>query len=359
MKMITKAATILSAAVITMAGCGTSEESSGGSGLGLLAIMASGSGTVADMSQASLDTVNDSLADINLSGETTTLSYHVPFPGTWQANPTLQERLLMAEGTMMDRLSAKAAPLTTSCPGGGSVVVTDPADTWNSTDTAFYVTRTFNDCTGPFGFFKVSGDVLLYWSGMNAATGVAKLQNGSQVRQAPINKRFTRVATGGYVTVEGNGATITNGTLSGAVAHTVAWSSVSGDTRSFTIDTDLTRKGYNGLGTLLYEHHITTPSPLNVTANTTAQTRTVSGTVQVEHVISGAIVSTTFTNLVIPMGNCSPSSGTATIAITGYWTGNGTITYSGDGTADYTYSYENARGRTFSGEGTFAVSGCQ
>ncbi len=83
MKMITTAATILSAAVITMAGCGTSEESSGGSGLGLLAIMASGSGTVADMSQASLDTVNDSLADINLSGETTTLSYHVPFPGTW------------------------------------------------------------------------------------------------------------------------------------------------------------------------------------------------------------------------------------------------------------------------------------
>jgi len=359
MKMITKAAFILSAAAIIMAGCGTPEESSGGSGLGLLALMASGSSTVADMSQASLDTVNDSLADINLSGETTTLSYNVPFPGSWQANPTLQERLLMAEGSMMDPLSAKAAPLSTSCPGGGTVVVTDPAETWDSANTAFYVTRTFNDCTGPFGFFKVSGDVLLYWSGMNAATGVDKLQIGSQVQQAPINKRFTRVATGGYVTVEGNGATIDNGTLSGAVAHTVVWTAVGATTRSFTIDTDLTRKGYNALGTQIFEHRVTTPSPLNVTADTDAQTRTVSGTVQVEHVISGVIVSTTFTNLVIPMATCSPSSGTATIAITGYWTGSGTVTYNGDGTADYTYSYENARGKTFSGDGSFAVSGCQ
>jgi hypothetical protein len=85
----------------------------------------------------------------------------------------------------------------------------------------------------------------------------------------------------------------------------------------------------------------------------------VSGTVQVEHVRSGVIVQTTFSSLVIPMGNCTPSSGTATIAISGFWDGSGTITYNGDGTANYTYSYTNSRGRTVSGEGTFAVSGCQ
>lgn len=356
MKMTTKTASVLSAAVIILAGCGKSEESSGGSGLGLLALMASGSDTVADMSQASLDTINDSLSDINASGETS-LSYRVPFPGSLQGNPTLQERILTAEGTMLAPFNARAA--TVSCPGGGSVVVTDAVNTWNSANTSFYVTRTFDNCTGPVGLLSVSGDVLLYWSGMNAATGAAKLQNGSQVQQAPINKRFTRNATGGYVTVEGNGATIDNGTISGAVAHTVVWSSVSGDARSFTIDTDLTRRGYNALGTQVYEHRVTTPSPLNVTADTTALTRTVSGTVQVEHVLSGAVVSTTFSNLEMPMSNCSPSSGTATMNITGYWTGSGTITYNGDGTADYTYSYENARGRTVTGEGSFAVSGCQ
>lgn len=357
MKMMTKTAFVLSAAVIILAGCGKSKESSGGSGLGLLALMASGSSTVADMSQASLDTVNDSLSDINASGETS-LSYRVPFPGSLQGNPILQERILMAEGTMMVPFSVKAA--TVSCPGGGSVDVTDPGGTWNSGNSDFYVTRTFNNCAGPIGLVLVSGDVLLYWSNMvGAATGAAKLQATSQVQQAPINKRFTRNATGGYVTVEGNGAPIDNGTISGAVAHTVAWSSVSGDARSFTINTDLTRRGYNALGTQVYEHHVTTPSPLNVTADTATLTRNVSGTVQVEHVLSGAVVSTTFSNLEIPMSNCSPSSGTATINITGYWTGSGTITYNGDGTADYTYSYENARGRTVTGEGTFAVSGCQ
>jgi hypothetical protein len=358
MKLRINAVSLLAGAAIILAGCGEPEKSN--NGLGLLGLMALSSGdSIASMSQSSLDTVNDSMSDINLSGETTTLSYNVPFPGNWQANPTLQERLLMAEGRMMDPLSVKAAPLSTSCPGGGSVVVTDPADTWNSANTAFYVTRTFNDCTGPFGFFKVSGDVLLFWTGMNAATGVAKLQDGSQVQQAPINKRFIRNATGGYVTVEGNGATIDNGTISGAVAHTVAWNAVGATTRSFTINTDLTRKGYNGMGTLIYEHHVTTPTPLSVTADTTAGNRTVSGTVQVEHVRSGVIVQTTFSSLVIPMGNCSPSSGTATIAISGYWDGSGTITYNGDGTASYTYSYTNARGKTITGEGTFAVSGCQ
>ncbi len=357
MKIRIIAVSLLAGTTIVMAGCEKSEKNDNNTGLALLAVMASSSGdTIAEMSQASLDTVNDSLADINTSGQTS-LSYNVTYPGSWQANPTIDERILMAEGNMMEPFSAKAA--TATCPGGGSVEVTDTAPTWNSSNTAFYVARTFSDCTGPFGFFKVSGSGLLSWSGMASATGSAKLQAGSKVEQAQVNKRFTRNATGAYISVERNGGVITNGTLSGKVAHTVNWSAVSGSSRTFTIATDLTLKGYSGLGTLLFEHHVTTPTALNVTADTSAGTRTVSGSVQVEHVRTGAIVTTTFSSLVIPMSTCSPTSGTATVAISGYWDGSGTITYTGNGLANYTYSYSNERGRTVTGQGSFVVSGCQ
>ena len=90
-----------------------------------------------------------------------------------------------------------------------------------------------------------------------------------------------------------------------------------------------------------------------------SNTWTVSGTIQVEHVLAGVTVETTFASLVIPMGDCAPLSGTATFAISGHWNGSGTITYNGDGTANYTYTYTNERGKTVSGSGTFAVSGCQ
>jgi len=62
---------------------------------------------------------------------------------------------------------------------------------------------------------------------------------------------------------------------------------------------------------------------------------------------------------VVPMSTCAPTSGTATVAISGYWTGSGTITYTGDGNANYTYSYSNERGRTVNGQGSFVLSGCQ
>lgn len=359
MKMKIIVLLLLAGIAIVLAGCEKSEKNGSGTGLTLLALMSSLSGdTIADMSQASLDTINDSLADINMSGTTTTLSHHVPYPGSWQANPTLKERILMAEGNLMEPFSVQAS--TTACPGGGSVGVTDIATTWQSGNAAFFITRNFTDCTGPYGYFKVTGDILLSWSGLNGgATGASKLQAGSKVEQAPINKRFTRNATGAYISVEGNGSTITDGILSGKVAHTVNWSAVSGSSRTFTIATDLTRKGYSGLGTLLFEHHITTPSALNVTADTSAAARTVSGSVQVEHVRTGAIVTTTFSNLVVPMSTCAPTSGTATVAISGYWTGSGTITYTGDGNANYTYSYSNERGRAVNGQGSFVVSGCQ
>lgn len=359
MRITIGAVTVIAGAALFLAGCGQSEKgSSNASGLGLLALMSlSASDALAEMSQSSLETVNDGMADINTSGETS-LSYRVQFPGAWQNNSGFQERLLMAEGRIMEPFSISAA--TVSCPGGGSIDVTDAADTWNSGNGSFFVARSFNRCTGPFGLFNVNGDALLFWSGMNAgATGAAKLQAGSKLEQAPVGKRFTRIATGGYIMVEGNGATLSNGGLTGAIAHTVNWTAVSGTSRSFEIRTDLTRRGYNSLGKLLFEHHVTTPAYLSITADTASGTRTVSGTVQVEHVRSGVFVRTTFTNLVMPMDTCTPSTGTATIVISGYWDGSGTITYNGDGTADYTYSYTNERGRTVSGDGTFAVSGCQ
>ena len=221
MKMRINAACFVAAAAIILAGCYHSENHA--RGLGLLALM-SPEDLVADMSQSSLESLNEGMTDINNSG-VTSLSYRIQYPGTWQEHPTLLERLAVAENIMMGPFSANAE--TVSCPGGGSVEVTDPAGTWNSGNGSFYVTRSFNSCTGPFGLFRVSGDAVLYWTGLNAAkTGAAKLQAGSKLEQAPVNKRFTRVATGGYVTVEGNGGTLTSGSLSGAIAHTVEWITV-------------------------------------------------------------------------------------------------------------------------------------
>jgi hypothetical protein len=109
----------------------------------------------------------------------------------------------------------------------------------------------------------------------------------------------------------------------------------------------------------VFEHNLSTPSPLTVTVDMSAETRTMSGSIEVEHVVRGLTVTTTFSSLVIPTGDCVPSSGSATIVISGAGDGNGTITYNGDGTADYTYTYTTRRGRTRSGSGTFMVSGCQ
>ena len=346
---------LMAIAALLLAGCGEPEKKN--KGLVLLALMSSGGDFIADMSQSSLETMNDGMSDINTSGETN-LSYRIQYPGAWQENPNLQERLLMAEGTLMDAFSARAA--TVSCPGGGSINVTDLTETWNSGNVSFYVTRSFTNCTGPYGLFRVSGNGLLYWSGMNAAaSGAAKLQAGSKLEQAPVDKRFTRVSTGSYVTVEGNGGTLTSGSITGDIAHTVNWTAVGASTRSFQITTDVNRRGYTSGGTLVFNHHVTTPTHLDITVDLSNNTRTVSGTIQVEHVIAGVTVSTTFTNLVIPTGNCIPSSGTAAIAISGHGSGTGTITYNGDGTASYTYSYTNENGRTISGSGIFAVSGCQ
>src|SRR5512137_372154 len=105
MKLRIYAVLLASAAAIILARCGQSET--GASGLGLLAFMSSGD-TIAELSQSSLETVNDSMTDINTSGETD-LSYRVQYPGSWQGQPNLQERLLMAEGNLMGPLSARAA----------------------------------------------------------------------------------------------------------------------------------------------------------------------------------------------------------------------------------------------------------
>ena len=348
-------ACVLSVAAIMLAGCDQSDE--GGDGTGLLLLLSSND-SIAQMSQSSLEAVSEGMSDINNSGALD-LSYRMPCSGGLFERMSLREGLVMAEGKILEAISAEAATIT--CPGGGTVDVTDIAGTWgNSAASSYYVARTFNDCKGPYGLVTVSGSGLINWSFMQTGTtGVLKLKNGSIMEQAPVNKRFTRGLTGAYITTEGNGGPLTDGTLAGNVAHTIYWTAVGADTRSFTMDVDLTRRGYSGTGTQVFEHTLTTPAPLAVTVDMTADTRTLSGTIEVDHALLGMTVSTTFSNLVVPINDCVPSSGGATIVITGLATGDGTITYNGDGTADYTYTYATPGGRTRSGSGSFTVSGCQ
>jgi len=277
----------------------------------------SGNDMVANISQSALESVNDGMSDINESGQTG-VSYRIQYPKFWWEDCGFQERVCMAMNSLTDLFSAHAATL--SCPTSGSITVTDPTNTWsNSAASSFFVERNFNSCGGPFGFATVTGDTLLSWSNMESGqTGADKLHNGSILQQAPVNKRFTRNATGSYITVAGNGSQITDGTLTGNVAHTLTWSSVSGSSRTYTDDINLTRTGHSSDGTVIFTHTVTTPTVLTINADLNAQTRTiVSGTVRVVFTLAGIAMDTAFSNLVIPMGNCIPSSGSASITLSG------------------------------------------
>ncbi len=309
---------------------------------------------IAHMSQSFIEAMNDGMSDIGNAG-VTGLSYRVPYPGEWLLNPTPGERLSIASGALLDMFSAGAA--TINCPGGGSIVYTDPADTWNSDNSSFSVVRTFSNCGSPGGMFTVSGDSLVVWSNLLGAGihGAAKIQAGSVMAQAPVGKRYTRSSNMYYITVEGNGESLSGGGLSGNSAHTITWTAVSDTLRSFRINTDLTRTGYTGPGIAIFKHRISTPDPLSVTTDIAAGTRTISGSVKVEHVFANITMTATMNGLVIPVDNCIPSSGTATIDIAGSKTGSGSIIYNSDMTA--TYSYTDSKGNTFTGN--FTLCGCQ
>ena len=309
---------------------------------------------IANMSQSSLEALNDSMADINNSGASG-VSYHIQYPGSWQQSPTLDERLAIASDRAFGLISADAA--TVSCPGGGEIVYTDPSGTWNSDNSSFSVVRTFSNCGSPGGLFTVSGDSLAGWSNLKGAGvyGAQKIQTGSVMNQAPVGKRFTRATNRYYITVDGNDAPLSSGGLTGNIAHTITWTAVSDTSRTFTINSNLTRKGFTAAGTNFFEHRVTTPAPVTVTADTAGGTRTISGTVKVEYILSNVVMTATMSGLVIPVDNCIPSSGSATIDITGSKTGSGSITYNSDKTA--TYSYTDSRGNTFSGN--FTLCGCQ
>jgi hypothetical protein len=344
----------LAVLALIAAGCqNASKDNNDNALLKLMAINALAADSIPAMSQSALEVVNDSMSDINNSGETN-VSYNVQYPEIWRGNPTIQERICTASDKLLSFMSAYAASAV--CPGGGSVTVTDPSGTWNSANASFYVERAFNDCTGPFGLFMVSGNGLLHWQGLDGTkTGAAKIQKDSKLDQAPVNKRYTRILTGSYITVEGNGASISDGTLTGNVAHTINWSAVGGTTRVYSVDTDLTRTGYSASGSELFKHVVTTPIPLSVNVNMSALTRTISGTISIYHERANITMETTFSNVVIPMDTCLPSSGSASITISGRTNGSGSITYTGNGSADYTYT--TAQGRTLSG--SFVLSGCQ
>lgn len=358
--MIRKTSAIIAAAIIMaiLAGCSKSNESkSNGAGLLLLGLAMTGD-YIEHMSQSAMDSVNDSLTDINNTG-TTGLSYQLNIPREWQSYPSMEERICRAEGKFFDAFAASAATSGSISCTSGSVDFLDFSDGWSTTATNFYVIRTFNKCSGPYGLFTLTGKSMIHWKNMNNSAGIGKLIPGSVLEQVPMNKRVTRNSNGMYITVEGNSATTLTDTNdsanTGKVAHTITWSAVSGTGRTFTVDSNLVRKGYTSGGSLLFNHQITTPTPLSIVVDLSAANRSISGKIRVHHVLSDVTLETTFVNLVVPINNCVPSSGTATIDISGSRTASGTITYTGNGSADYSYTTSSGRTST----GSFAVAGCQ
>ena len=360
---------IRSTAIIAMAllagiliGCNKgNENNASGAGVLLLGLASTGD-YIENMSQSAMDSVNDSMTDINNTGQTN-LSYQMSVPGEWRMHPTLAERVCRAEGSFADIFSAHAATGSIFCTSG-SVDFNDASNGWSTpAATDYYVIRTFNNCSGPYNLFTLTGKTMIHWSNMKTGViGLNKLQGTSKLEQVPINKKATRNLNGMYVTVEGNSATTltdpNDSANTGKVAHTVIWSAVPDvNTRSFTVDTNLIRKGYTADGTLFFNHEITTPTPLSIAVDLGAAVpnRTISGTLRVYHVLANVTLETTFSSLVVPISNCVPSSGSATISISGARTASGTITYTGNGGAEY--SYTTGAGKTTTG--SFVVTGCQ
>jgi hypothetical protein len=256
------------------------------------------------------------------------------------------ERFVAALKNLFIPASLYAADGSWPCPGGGKVSYTDPSTTWSSTNTSFTITRTFNECKSAGGYIQIDGTSTLECSNMRGTSG-NQLQNGSTIKQIPSDKTFTNTATGYYMTVSGNG--------SNGVAHTLTWQypPESGYDRTFTLDTNLTRRGYTPKGIKFFEHIVKTTTPYTINVKV-GNSRTIkSGTVEVSYALANITVTSTISNLVMGWSSCIPSTGSINFTVSGSRTGSGTISFA-NGQAQFTYTA--ASGNSISGE--FAVSGC-
>lgn len=241
-----------------------------------------------------------------------------------------------------------------TCYSGGSVSRTVQSGTdFPSPSSSLFVKRTYDDCK--FRSFTRTGTAEILWSDLQSSSPYV---TSGTVLQQGVEKdiTFSRRNISYTVSTVGTGETISGGEKK--IAHKITWLSSSSSSNTYTIETTLKRTGKNSSGTTIFEHNVTTPEKLNITYDSTVETRTItSGTEKVEHVLADFSVEFQFSDFVWDVSTCLPKSGTINFTISGSKTGSGSITFSDSttstGSGTYTYTTSNA-----SGDGTIYFSGC-
>lgn len=243
-----------------------------------------------------------------------------------------------------------------ACPSGGTIArdVTGN-DFGQGGTTTVNAIWTFTNCA--MYQFSASGTRENDWASLS--TSAPYVQASSTLNIAP---NYTVSGSFGGETL-----TVTEaGKMSGTAvqntgdhyAHTLTFSSATATTAAYTLQTNITWTGALG-GSTIFQHTVTTPTPLSISWDKSAGHRTVNSGVQtISHDLAGFAVALTYSSVVFDYKTCLPLSGSISVNVTGTRTGTGSVTFH-SGIADYTFTGTNARGQSVSESGSLAVTGCK
>lgn len=326
--------------------CKGNSESSSSSSVALLALANHlENDPIADAANSGLDATAESMETLTTEGAI--VANRIP------VHSSRKKSLAMK---LMDAIfpSLEAMNLYTSCWGGGNFTrtVTSGSDFFDgSPSSSFSVTNAFHSCRFlPVGRSYHDGETQIYWSNISGSSPY--IQASTQLKIAPSrsvsnSRRFYKTFS-----IVGNGSVIPSPGDQN-VGISVTWTSVSSSGSSYNLSLDETREVKDGSGNAIVRHIVSTSSPLTVTMDKNAGTRTINGTVQINHDIAGFVVTMVYNNATWDYTNCLPVSGNISLTITGTRVATGSITLS-PGSLSYEYS-----GPKRSGSGTIDSAGCQ
>lgn len=255
--------------------------------------------------------------------------------------------------TFSSELMAATFSANYNCLGGGSI-----SRTWEATSTPFTGTgpttvfgvREFSNCAlFPTSRFIINGKRESHWNNLNTANPY--IQVGTTLNIA-LDRTLVDRVRGFNIQIRGTRATITGGTQK--ISASAEWTAVTGSSSSYTVELSEQRSAANVRGNAIFDHSITTPTPLThaLSGSGINRVRTVNGQIKIQHNLLNFETLVTFNNVVWSAVDCRPSSGTATITVSGSRTASGIVTFA-DGSASYSYS-----GASGSASGTITLKTC-
>jgi hypothetical protein len=205
-------------------------------------------------------------------------------------------------------------------------------------------TRTinWNSCVLANTSVVLTGGWTETYSGSDASTCTLPLNVGNSVTRKTNSIQTKSFPSGITINTDTQGGTTWDGTtLSNAGINIAKINSVNINHRSVTING--LHKTMKQNGRTIYEHYITTSSPLQFIGNKTNGGRILSsGSMVLYHQLLSYKAAQTFSNVKWEISNCCyPTSGSIQITYTGSKTGTATLAFTGCGTATYTSGQSN------------------